>query len=232
MEPTLQELNAKLDLLSQQVAYLTEQAQNAERSRQQRAELTHDLAPIANQAYHMAIEQLEEVQEYIDLSDLLRFAKRLMRNGRNFEKMLDQLESLVDLMDTLGPLSDEAFSKLVATLSILEQKGYFNFTRSAMRIVDNIVTGFDEKHMEQLADNIVLILNTLQELTQPEIMAFVRNTQQNAEQELQKPLDHSWLGLLQQLRHPDVRRGLGLSMRVLQVVGAQSNTHKIEMPNN
>ena len=29
----------------------------------------------------------------MDLDDLLRLVKRLLRNGRNFEKMLDQLES-------------------------------------------------------------------------------------------------------------------------------------------
>ena len=59
-----------------------------------------DLMPIANDAFRLAIEQLEEVQEYVDLDDLLRLLKRLLRNGRNIEQMLDQLESLI------GPGSD------------------------------------------------------------------------------------------------------------------------------
>ena len=72
MDASIIELNQKIDTLSAQVSYLAEQAQAAERQRQDRAELMRDLTPIANQAFNMAIEQLEEVQEYIDLDDLLR----------------------------------------------------------------------------------------------------------------------------------------------------------------
>ena len=82
MEQALAELNQKIDALTAQVAYLADQAQLAERQREDRSELMRDLTPIADQAYHMAITQLEEVQEYIDLGDLLRLLKRLARNGR------------------------------------------------------------------------------------------------------------------------------------------------------
>jgi len=43
MEQSLVELNQKLDALTAQVAYLTDQAQMAERQRQERAELMRDL---------------------------------------------------------------------------------------------------------------------------------------------------------------------------------------------
>jgi len=39
-----------------------------------------------------------------------------MRNGRNFEQLLDQLEGAMDLIDTIGPLTDEAFFKVVNSL--------------------------------------------------------------------------------------------------------------------
>lgn len=223
MEPTLVELNQKIDALTAQVAYLTEQAQVAERQRADRAELMRDLAPIANQAFHLTIEQLEEVQEYVDLSDLLRLLKRVLRNGRNFEKMLDQLESLMDLMETIGPLSDEAFAKAMSTLADLEHKGYFAFARGGMRILDNVVTSFTEEDVNRLGDNIVLILNTVKEMTQPEIMTFVRNTLLIAEREVEKPIDSSLPGLLRQMRDPAVRRGLALTLRVLRVIGAQAS---------
>jgi uncharacterized protein YjgD (DUF1641 family) len=206
---------------------LREQAQAAERDRQARAELVHDLTPIANQAFHLAIEQLEEVQEYIDLGDLLRFLKRLLRNGRNLEQMLDQLESLADLIDTLSPLADEAFGKAVATLSELEQKGYFEFAQSGMQIIDNIVTSFSQDDVNRLGDNVVLILNTIKEMTQPEIMGFVRNTLLVAEKEVEKPLDFSTLGLLRQMRDPAVRRGLALTLRVLHAIGSQNTGSNI-----
>ena len=85
MDQSIAELNQKLDLLTAQVQYLTEQAQIAERQRQERAELMRDLTPIANDAFRLTTEQLEEIQEYVDLDDLLRLLKRLLRNGRNLE---------------------------------------------------------------------------------------------------------------------------------------------------
>ena len=68
----------------------------------------------------------------------------------------------------------------------------------------------------------VLILNTVKDMTQPEIMNFVRNTLLVAESEIEKPVDISYTGLMRQVRDPEVRRGLALTMRVLQVVGSQA----------
>ena len=222
---SIEGLNQKIDALTAQVAYLADQAQIAERQRQDRAELVRDLTPIANEAFRLTVEQLEEVQEYIDLGDLLRLFKRLMRNGRNLEKILDQLESLADLAETLGPLADEAFGKAVDTLTEYEHKGYFTFARGGMRIVDNVVTSFSAEDVDRLGDNVVLILNTVKDMTQPEIMNFVRNTLLVAEREVEKPVDISTLGLLRQMRDPAVRRGLALTMSVMRVIGSQASNN-------
>lgn len=216
------ELSAKIDALTVQVAYLSEQARQAERQRQERAELVRDVTPIANQAFHLAIEQLEEVQEYVDLADLLRLLKRLLRNARNLERMLDQLEAVSDLADTLGPLTDQAFEKSVDALAEMERKGYFAFARGGAHILDALVTSFSEDDVRRLGDNIVLIVNTVKDMTQPEIMGFVRNTLMLAEKELEQPLDISTLGLVRQMGDPRVRRGLALTLRVLQAIGAQA----------
>jgi uncharacterized protein YjgD (DUF1641 family) len=222
MDQSLVELNQKIDDLTTQVAYLTEQTQIAERQRADRAELMRYLTPVANEAFRLSVEQLEEIQEYVELSDILRLVKRIARNGRNFEKMLDQLESLMDLVGTVGPLADEAFGKAVDELTELESKGYFGFARGGMQIMDNVVTSFSEEDVNRLGDNVVLILNTVKDMTQPEIMNFVRNTLLVAEKEIEKPVDISYMGLMRQMRDPEVRRGLALTMRVLHVVGAQA----------
>lgn len=222
MEQTLEALNQKIDALSEQLAYLTSQAQMVERQRQDRSELMRDLTPIVNQAFNMTVEEFEEIQEYIDLKDLLRLLKRLLRNGRNFERMLDQLESLQDLVETTGPLADQAFSRLVSVLSEMEEKGYFTFARGGLRIADNVVSSFSAQDVERFGDNIVLILNTVKDMTQPEILNFVRNTLLVAEKEIEKEVDISYTGLVRQMRDPEVRRGLALTMRFLHVIGAQA----------
>lgn len=222
MEQALVDLNQKMDRLTAQVSFLTEQAQLAERQRQERAELMHDIMPVVNDAFRLTTEQLEEVQEYVDLGDLLRLFKRLLRNGRNIEAMLDQLESLMDLLQTVGPLTDSAFGKAVDVLAEAEHKGYFAFAKGGMRIADNVVTSFGADDIDALGENVVLILNVVKDMTQPQIMTFVRNTVTAVETEIEKPVDTSWVALLRQMNDPAVRRGLAQTMRVLRVIGAQS----------
>ena len=222
MDQSIAELNQKLDLLTARVQYLTEQAQLAERQRQDRAELVRDLTPIVNDAFRLTTEQLEEIQEYVNLDDLLRLLKRLLRNGRNIEGMLDQLESFMDLLQTVGPLTDSAFSRAVDLLAVAEQKGYFVFAKGGMQIVDNIVTCFGEEDVKQLGDSIVPILQIARSVMRPEVMNFAKNTLSAVEKEVETPVDVSYRALLGQMRDPNVRRGLALTLRVLRAVGAQT----------
>lgn len=226
MDESIAELNQKLDRLTAQVQYLTEQAQLSERARQSRDELMRDLVPVAADAYRITTEQLEEIKEHVQIEDMLRLLKRLARNTTNLERMLDQLESVSDLVDTLMPLSDHAFARIVTLLEEMERKGYFAFARGGMRMMDNIVTSFTEEDVNKLGDNIALILNTLKDMTQPEIMMFVRNTLLIAEREVEKPVDISYPALLGQMRDPAVRRGLALTLRILHVIGAQAENGK------
>lgn len=227
MEQTLMDLNGKIDALTAQVAYLAEQARLNERQRQERAEFMQDMMPIMNGAYALTVEQLDEVKQYVDLGDLLRLVKRLVRNGPNIEKLLEQLESVSDLLESVGPMSNAAFDKTVNALQGMEQRGYFTFAKGGMQIADNIVTSFGEADVKRLGDNVVLILNTVKDMTQPEIMGFVRNFVANVELEAEKPVNTSWPALLGQMRDPNVRRGLAVTMRVLRVIGAQAG-QKIE----
>ncbi len=221
MDQTLADLHHKVDALTEQVAYLSEQARWAERQRQDRAELMRDLTPIANQAFRLTMEQLEEIQDYVDLSDLLRLFKRLLRNGRNLERMLDQLEGLVDLADTVGPLADEIFAKSIEALAELERKGYFAVARGGMHAADSVVASLSEADMQRLAQSAGLLAELVKGLAQPELLLFVQGVVETAQREANEPLDASLLGLLRLLRDPAVRRGLGLVLRLLRAVGAQ-----------
>lgn len=222
MQSEMLELNQKLDALSTQVAYLTAQAQAAERSRAEREELVQDVLPIAKSALDIAAVHLEEVQAYVKPEDLLRMLKKLARHGPQLETLLDTLDSALDLVDTANPIVLEAVTKLTSVLDELERKGYFAFGQSGLRLVDTVVTTFTQEDVDRLGDNIVLMLNTVKDLTQPEILTFVRNTVSASEKALAEPVNTSLGALLGQLRDPQVRRGLALTLRILKTVGAQS----------
>ena len=216
------ELTQKIDRLAEQVAYLTEQARIAEQARQSREELMETMLPIAKDAMRLASEQMEEVQEYLDPQDLVRLLKKLVRHAPQVEMLVDQLDSLTDMLDVARPMMRESMDKVTALLGELESKGYFTFAQGGMRMMENVVTSFNEDDVNRLGDNIVLILNTVKDMTQPEIMNFLRNTLLVASREVEKPVGTSYLDLYRQMQDPAVRRGLALTMRVLKVVGDQA----------
>ena len=195
-------LNAKLDELSAQVAFLTEQARDTARRQQERAELLHDVLPIANDAVGLVTEQLDEIQGYVDLSDLLRLLKRLLRNGRNLDRLLDQLESLMDLAQTIGPLSDSVFEKATDVLQAADQRGYFALATGGAKAVDKVAASLAPEDLDRLADNLVVVLAGFKELDQP--------------------ADAGLRSLLKQMRDPEVQRGLAAFLRVLRAIGANT----------
>ena len=191
-DQSLEELNRKIDALTEQVAFLTEAAQQDQQRRQE--------------ALPPPPQQLPP--------DVLRLMKRLVRNTRNMEQMLDQLESFAALWQDAGPLTQDAFLTLMNRLEEAEQKGYFTFMRGGMEIADRVVSSYSEEDVRQLGDNIVLILDTVKDLTQPEVMMLMRSTAETLRED-DPDEDVSMFQLLRQLNDPSVKRGLSKTLSVL-----------------
>jgi uncharacterized protein YjgD (DUF1641 family) len=229
----LAEISQKLDLMAQsigmlgaQVNYLMERAEADRRRQQTWDDLFTDLTPVVHDVYQLAESQLEEMQQFVTLDDVMELAKRLARNTRTLNDMLDTLESANDFIKDATPLTRDMMTEATTQLGELERKGYFGFARQGMYVLDQVVTSFSEEDVKQLGDNVVLILNTVKTLTQPEMMTMLNNLTQgfhDAEREAQAgQLDIGMLGLLKQMRDPEVRRGLAITLETLRRVSAQA----------
>ena len=208
--------------LLEKMNYLIELAEAGRRQQEELAELKRDVIPIANHMIKLSINELAEIGTEFQAEDLWFLLKRLLRDTDMLVEGLGRLESMMELYDESQRIGKQVFNQTVTELDRLERKGYFTFARGGWRILERIVSEFGEDDIQALGDNIVLILNTIKDMTQPEIMNFVRNTLLTAESEVEKPVDSSLLGLLSQMRDPQVRRGLALTMRVLHVIGSQA----------
>ena len=219
-EATIAELNEKIDRLTVQVEYLTEQAIESKRRRQGWDELLADVTPLASDVYGLAVRQLAEVDQYVSIEQLGHLAKRLVRNTGNLEKMLDQLESLMDVFAEVQPITGDVVQKLMEALNDFEQRGYFTFAKAAVSIADNVVTSFTEDDVNALGENVVLILQAVREMTQPEVMLMLRNTATTVrEQEIDE--DISLFGLIKQMRDPAVKRGMARALSALRSVSGE-----------
>ena len=230
LDARVRDLQTQLGDLSEQIGYLSEMARAEERSRREWAELREDLTPVLTDMYAVTVEQLEEVEAYVRLDDVLHLAKRVARNTRNLERMLDQLESLRDFLEDAGPLTDDVFQQAVLRLDELDRKGYFGFARESMAVVDNVVTSFTEEDVRQLGENVVLILRTVKAMTQPEIMNLVNSVTRTYQETERSPeaLETSVFSLVRQMRDPEVRRGLALTLALLRTVARQPANDPVE----
>ena len=227
-ESELAAVNRKLDQLTAQVAFLAEEAENARRQRMMWTDLQAELSPIARDLYDVAEEEMAALQPHVELDDLLHFMRRLARNVRTFNEMLDQLESAKDFLADAAPITRELIDEVTAQMDQMERKGYFGFVRQGMYVADQIVTSFSEEDVRLLGDNVVLILNTVKALTQPEILNLANNLT-SAFDEVEthaEELPTSLFGLLGQMRDPEVRRGLAVMMEVLKVISRQQRVRK------
>ena len=218
----LQALDAKIDALTEQMATLTDYVIEQRQRQQEWDELKEDLSPILMELTEVTVEELEEIEPYVRLEDILLFLKRLAANLNNFESMLDQLESVNDLVQDITPIANDAFLVAADQMQQMEQRGYFQMLPELKYIADNVMDAFGPEDVRMLGDNVVTILSTVRGMTQPEIMMLVQQLTDSTQEAIKTPdeeLDISTLGLIRQMRDPQMRLGLARTMRMLRAMG-------------
>jgi uncharacterized protein YjgD (DUF1641 family) len=209
---------AEIALLHEKVDRLTALLEAQERRQQAFEELKQDMIPIVNHAIKLSIEELAEIGTEFRLEDLLYLLKRLLRNTDKLNMLLDQVEAFSDLQHEAELLGPQVFHVLVQELDRLEREGFFTFARQSWYIVEQIVSEFDEEDVKALGDNIVIILRTVRNMTQPEIMNLANSAVDAIRPDSQPvPENVSALALLKELNNPQVRRGL---IKLLNMVKA------------
>jgi uncharacterized protein YjgD (DUF1641 family) len=151
---------------------------------------------------------------------------------RRLERMATQLEVLTaeaeerrvardiwgELVADLAPVSRETLAALTERLAVLDGRGYGEFASSSAGVLDRVVTAFGADDVDALGDNIVLILSTIRDMTQPEVMTMLRRTATSMGGEAPATTP-SLAALLRQLRQPEVRRGLQRLLTMLATLG-------------
>ncbi len=214
----------RLDRLSTQVEEIAADLRRQRESREQWEELVQTLAPVGRDAFDLASRELDELSADVTIDDAVRFARTLARSLPQIEALVAQLQSMTELVGEVSSLSGAGVARLSALLAEADQKGWFAFARQGGAIADRVVTSFTEDDVRALGDNVVLILETVREMTQPEVMGLLRRTAVTAQHSDDTYADPpSTLTLLRQLRDPEVRRGLARTLNVLRTVGAEQH---------
>jgi len=217
--------NAEIASLHDKVDRLTVILEAQEQRYQALEELQQDMIPLVNHAIKLSIDELAEIGTEFQLEDLLYLLKRLLRSTDLLNRMLDQVEALSSLGDEAELLGKQVLSNTIETLDKLERKGYFSFAQNGMYIMEQIVEEFDEDDVKALGDNIVTIMKTVRNMTQPEIMSLANNAVNSIRDE--GPAEDekiSTLTLLKEMSDPKVRRGLARMLNLVKALADQPET--------
>ena len=222
MENDVALLHQKIDTLSSQVAFLTQQAEIQQRRQQEFDELKQDMIPIANHMIKLTIDELAEIDPDFEVADLIYLLKRVLRNVPLILTMFDRFEALMGITDEVELLGKQVFSTTVEQLDEMERAGYFAFAREGWGILERIVTEFSEEDVKALGDNVVTILTTVRNMTQPEIMAMANNAIGAIQEAPPTEETPSMLKLLREISNPKTRRGMARMINLLQVLDEQT----------
>lgn len=212
----------RLDRLAAQLQEVSDELRRQREERERWTDLAKDLAPLTGDTMSAAIRRLDaDPYEFDDVASLVQ---ALIRNASVLEAWLGPLQSMAALADEAGPLATPAVASLTSRMQQLDERGYFDFARQAAGVLDNVVTSFSEEDVRLLGENIVLILQTVRQMTQPEVMNLLGRTATGISESGTAGPDGpppSTLALIRQMRDPLVRRGLARVLATLRSIGAQ-----------
>ena len=215
-------LEERLEVMARQLEEVTSELRRQRQDRERWSELATDMVPLAQEAMTKVTTHLEE--DACDFDNVASLGHAFIRNAYVLESWLGPLRVMAALAEELGPLATPAMSSLTNHLQQLDERGYFSRAREVANVLDTVVTSFSNDDVKLLGDNIVLILQTVKQMTQPEIMGMLGRaavTLQEGET-IADSKSPSARALLRQMRDPMVRRGMARLLATLRSIGADA----------
>lgn len=158
--------------------------------------------------------------------DLAAIAAQLDDVSRKLDRVLEREAKRSEFLDEMNPILAEVMHGTTENLRQLEERGYFAFGRELLRALDNIVSAYDADDARQLADNVVRIVDTIRNVTQPEVLALA-NEATDAVADAGDARPRGVFGVLRATQDDDVQKGMAVMLQVLRHVGrAASRTNR------
>jgi uncharacterized protein YjgD (DUF1641 family) len=217
----------QIDKINQKLDIILEEIELQKKHRREMQDLKEDLFRVGKDVYETAVNELEEVHDHIKTGDIIHLGKKLLRNVNNLNRTFDQLESTRDFLRDISPLVRESIIDLMDRMDEFDRKGYFQFIKELQKAGDNVVTSFTPNDVKLLGDNIVTILNTIKNLTQPEMLQAINNAvavYKNIDVKVDEKV--SIFSLMKELNSPEVKRGLAVGLKFLKNLASLEENQK------
>lgn len=152
------------------------------------------------------VEQLRQINDKLDRIDA------------TMDALQHRVEGIEELREDLWPMIHGASTAITRKLHELEQSGALGFITEGAKMAEVVATSFNEEDVRLLGENVVHILKTTRNLTQPEVLDVADRAAvalKDTETHPQKKI-----GLFKALRDPEIRRGMTLMLSVMRELGS------------
>jgi len=213
VQDQINEMNQKLDLVLEEIQVKRQKRLEVE-------DLLSDLSIVGKDLFRASVDELDFAGVDIDTDALKNLFFKVIRNVGTFNELIEMLESFTDLMRDVSPIVHQMGLDGVNKMNELERKGYMDFIQQFGQIVDNIVTHFTVEDLRLLADNIVTILDTIKDLSQPDMLGAINNAVEIFKSTKSHDIEeYSLWKAFKETRTPEMRRGIGFMITFLKAIG-------------
>jgi TusE/DsrC/DsvC family sulfur relay protein len=146
-----------------------------------------------------------------DLTQLDRIEQKL-------DRLLAAQDSLWEAWDTLVPVARVGLAGAAEELTALEQRGWFAVGRELLALGDRVVSSYGPDDVRALADQIVAILDTVRNATQPDVLALA-NEAVDVVHHADDVAPVGMFGAVAATRDAEVQRGMGVALELLKHLG-------------
>ncbi len=217
-----QDIQGQIDTINKKLDMLLEGMKLQQQKREETEDLVKDLSIVGNDMFKTAVVELDKAGVELDTEALVGLGFKALRNIKTFYQLFDALESANDFIKDAGPIVQDAGLTAIKYLHEFEEKGYFEFMRESGRIMDNIVTTYSKEDMRLLADNVVMILDTVKNMTQPDMLKAMNNAVSIYQHiDMENIPEYSMWKAMKEMRSPEMKKGIGFFITFLKSLSKQ-----------
>lgn len=148
-------------------------------------------------------------------------ADRLAAIEAKLDRLLAAQAEVDELVEDGLQIAKAGVSGLTPWMAELEAKGWFALGEELFGVMDAAVQGYTREDVRLLGENVVAILDTVRNLTQPDILDLA-NAAGDAVHHADEAAPIGPFGVLKAAREEDVQRGFAVLLEVVRRVGEAS----------
>ncbi|MCB0653151.1 MAG: DUF1641 domain-containing protein [Saprospiraceae bacterium] len=217
-----QQIQGQIDAINQKLDLLLEGMKLQQQKREETEDLVKDLSIIGNDMFKTAVVELDKAGVELDTEALAGLGFKVLRNIKTFYELFEAIESANDFIKDVGPIIQDVGLTSIGYLHELERKGYFEFMRESGKIVDKVVTTYSKEDINLLADNVITILDTVKNLTQPNMLKAMNNAITIYQHmDMENIPEYSLWKAMKEMRSPELKKGIGFMITFLKSLSKQ-----------